>query len=274
MRFDYDAVFLLVVTVSAVTRRSHNPATATPDSFNTATVWPHPLSLATTHGISLPVGTEMFHFPTFPPHTLYIQVRVTTHDCGWVPPFGNPRITVRLPTPRGLSQATTSFFGSWCQGIHPVPLNTSTKKITTQSPSNTHPQGHALMNIFGCSRPLYSSQATDDPTRGSTHLPHPQRSKQLASSQLQSTEEGLWWFAVTRWPVEVHPAIRRLPQDPTVRSSTPTPATNQRSNPHKRGVLTSRHTCKHLVNVPPRAPPPARTASAWLNKTLCSLERR
>lgn len=29
---------------------------------------------------SLPVGTEMFHFPTFPPHTLYIQMRVTTHN--------------------------------------------------------------------------------------------------------------------------------------------------------------------------------------------------
>jgi hypothetical protein len=26
---------------------------------------------------SLPTGTEMFHFPAFPPHTLYIQVRVT-----------------------------------------------------------------------------------------------------------------------------------------------------------------------------------------------------
>ena len=26
---------------------------------------------------SLPAGTEMFHFPAFPPHTLYIQVRVT-----------------------------------------------------------------------------------------------------------------------------------------------------------------------------------------------------
>ncbi len=28
---------------------------------------------------SLPVGTEMFHFPTFPPHTLYIQLLVTGH---------------------------------------------------------------------------------------------------------------------------------------------------------------------------------------------------
>ena len=61
---------------------------------------------------SLPVGTEMFHFPTFPPHTLYIQGRVTGHDSSWVSPFGHPRINARLPTPQGLSQAPTSFIGS------------------------------------------------------------------------------------------------------------------------------------------------------------------
>ena len=71
---------------------------------------------------SLPVGTEMFHFPTFPPHTLCVQMWVTGHDSSWVSPFGNPRITARLPTPRGLSQASTSFIGSWCQGIHHVPF--------------------------------------------------------------------------------------------------------------------------------------------------------
>jgi hypothetical protein len=71
---------------------------------------------------SLPVGTEMFHFPTFPPDTLCVQVRVTGHDSSWVSPFGHPRITARLPTPRGLSQAPTSFIGSWCQGIHHVHL--------------------------------------------------------------------------------------------------------------------------------------------------------
>ena len=31
---------------------------------------------------SLPVGTEMFHFPTFPPHTLCVQMRVTTSPHG------------------------------------------------------------------------------------------------------------------------------------------------------------------------------------------------
>ena len=67
---------------------------------------------------SLPVGTEMFHFPTFPPHTLYIQVQATRHHSCWVSPFGHPRITARLTAPRGLSQPPTSFIGSWCQGIH------------------------------------------------------------------------------------------------------------------------------------------------------------
>ena len=32
--------------------------------------------------------------------------------------FGDPRIEARLPAPRGLSQVTTSFIGSWCLGIH------------------------------------------------------------------------------------------------------------------------------------------------------------
>lgn len=69
---------------------------------------------------SLPVGTEMFHFPTFPLPALYIQAGVTRYDKrpGGVSPFGNPRITARLSAPRGLSQITTSFFGSRCQGIH------------------------------------------------------------------------------------------------------------------------------------------------------------
>jgi hypothetical protein len=73
---------------------------------------------------SLPDGTEMFHFPSFPPNTLYIQVQVTGHISSRVTPFGNPRITARLPAPRGLSQAPTSFIGSWCQDIHRMPLKT------------------------------------------------------------------------------------------------------------------------------------------------------
>jgi hypothetical protein len=64
---------------------------------------------------SLPAGTEMFHFPAFPPHTLCVQMRVTRsrkNAPGGVSPFGHPGITVRLSTPPGLSQIPTSFFGS------------------------------------------------------------------------------------------------------------------------------------------------------------------
>ena len=61
---------------------------------------------------SLPVGTEMFHFPTFPPPALFFQAGVTGHDSSRVSPFGHPRITARLTAPRGLSQPPTSFIGS------------------------------------------------------------------------------------------------------------------------------------------------------------------
>lgn len=93
---------------------------------------------------SLPVGTEMFHFPTFPPHALCVQAWVTGHDSCRVSPFGNPRIKARSAAPLGLSQPPTSFFGSWCQGIHRAPLLT-------------------WLQRFRCSRPLCSSQGTGDP---------------------------------------------------------------------------------------------------------------
>ena len=100
--------------------------------------------------LSLPVGTEMFHFPTFPPPALYIQAGVTGLASSRVSPFGNPRITVWLSTPRGLSQIPTSFFGSWYQGIHRAPLKTWPQR---------------------CSRPLCSSQNTGGtpPHAGANH---------------------------------------------------------------------------------------------------------
>lgn len=81
----------------------------------------------------------MFHFPTFPPAALCVQAVATAVSCRRVSPFGYPRITAWLAAPRGLSQPPTSFFGSWCQGIHHVPLLTWSQR---------------------CSRPLCSSQGT------------------------------------------------------------------------------------------------------------------
>ena len=113
---------------------------------------------------SLPVGTEMFHFPTFPPHALCVQARVTPHDWCGVPPFGNPRINARLTAPRGLSQPPTSFIGSWCQGIHRVPLTTWPHKKPTHHPRKDSDEraykNSRLTRVRRCSRPLCSSQPT------------------------------------------------------------------------------------------------------------------
>ena len=42
--------------------------------------------------LSLPVGTEMFHFPTLPPPALCVQAGATDHYVSQVSPFGNPRV--------------------------------------------------------------------------------------------------------------------------------------------------------------------------------------
>jgi hypothetical protein len=164
----------------------------------------------------------MFHFPAFPPHTLYIQVRVTAGnkpDCR-VTPFGHPRITARLATPRGLSQPPTSFIGSWCQGIH-----------------------HALLVAWPqrCSRPLCSSQTTNNPTTN-PHLQAPTKT---------TGTHGLWSGRLViqkkqpRPPTQTprhaeaaHPnrhvswqmARGPFPQDPT--GCTRTPPTHPEPDPH------------------------------------------
>ena len=102
----------------------------------------HPLSLATTHGISTPAGTEMFHFPASPPAPYDIQTRVTPHNGRRVPPFGNPRITARKPAPRGISQATASFIGPRCQGIHRTLIKTNnTQQHNTRRTRDAHHTG-------------------------------------------------------------------------------------------------------------------------------------
>ena len=141
----------------------------------------HPLPLATTHGISTPAGTEMFHFPASPPAPYDIQTRVTPHNGRRVPPFGNPRITARKPAPRGISQATASFIGPRCQGIHRTLIKTNnTQQHNTRRTRDAHhnrraphdepnkknkqtgdqQHNHDTAAARRCSRPLCSSQPT------------------------------------------------------------------------------------------------------------------
>ena len=78
---------------------------------------------------SFPVGTEMVHFPTFASLDLWIQLRDS-----WA--FTQEGFPIRTfpdqcsrATPRSLSQATTSFIASDCQGIHRMALIVTGKQI-------------------------------------------------------------------------------------------------------------------------------------------------
>src|SRR5439155_24699380 len=65
--------------------------------------------LAESRLISLPAGTEMFHFPAFASMRLCIQRMMTVHYHGRVAPFGHLRTNPCLAAPRSLSQPATSF---------------------------------------------------------------------------------------------------------------------------------------------------------------------
>ena len=72
--------------------------------------------------ISVPLPTEMFQFRRFASPLLCIRRGMTL--AGRVSPFGNLRIKARLPAPRSLSQAATSFVACRRQGIHHMHLFT------------------------------------------------------------------------------------------------------------------------------------------------------
>lgn len=80
--------------------------------------------------LSFPVVTEMFHFSTFAPSSYAFGTR---YPCGWVAPFGNPRIAALLPAPLGLSQVYASFIASQCQDIHCAPLLLDHTNLTPRS---------------------------------------------------------------------------------------------------------------------------------------------
>src|SRR4051794_17267760 len=115
----------------------------------------------------------MFHFPTFPPHALCVQARVTPHDWCGVPPFGHPRINARLAAPRGLTQPPTSFIGSWCPGIHRVPLTTWPHKNPTHQPPSTDPKTSKKHRWGGPKKTSLQSQKMLPPTVHFSPPDHP-----------------------------------------------------------------------------------------------------
>lgn len=77
------------------------------------------------------------------------------HISGRVSPFRHPRIKARLPAPRGLSQAPTSFIASRCQGIHHTLLTASSTRPPTGRTGHQSGQriGHDLHPMTRCTSP-------------------------------------------------------------------------------------------------------------------------
>ncbi len=91
----------------------------------TCPVWADPLSLATTQGVSVDFLSSGYLDVSVPPLAsawLCIHHAVTPHYRRRVSPFGNPRVKGCSTPHRGLSQSSTPFIDSRCQGIHRVPL--------------------------------------------------------------------------------------------------------------------------------------------------------
>ena len=180
----------------------------------------HPLPLATTHGISTPAGTEMFHFPASPPAPYELQTRVTPHDGRRVPPFGNPRITARKPAPRGISQATTSFIGPRCQGIHRTLKNQRTAHNTQQ---RTH-VGHRRPHGTGPAQPTLCRAAHAHPPD-----PHPpdQRGGQEGPGGGEPKQQKTFLMLASTMQFTTNP-----PETPRNRATPP--KTRPRANPGSR----------------------------------------
>ena len=240
--------------VGAGARDPATPRAQPPTGITRARFGHHPLSLATTHGISFPAGTEMFHFPAYPPHTA-----VPAHDGRWVPPFGNPRIKALLAAPRGISQPQTSFIGPVCQGIHHTPLQaTHTTKVhgrkiplansqtTNHHTKNDHKTIETnnrvrfeinsktkIQKLLFCSRPLSSSQATTH-----RHAIAPAHGRPPGTTGIESRQaKSLGWRSGSPKAHPHHPGTHRTTgrAKPTTSS---TPATPPPSHHATRGAHT------------------------------------
>ena len=161
-------------------------------------VWSDPLSLATTHGVSLPAGTEMFHFPAYPRNN---KVPCRPMTAGGLPhsEILGSKPCWRLPEAYRILKRPSSVLSAKASTIRPSGRHTPRKTLmiaflrqTTNHHTvkndhktidletrlqKTEPGEIAIKQTMTeksshCSRPLSSSQTT---TR---HHPHPKPTKE------------------------------------------------------------------------------------------------
>ena len=206
-----------------------------------------------------------FTSPRSPHHPIHVQMMVAQHNPGQVPPFGHPRIKARSPTPRGISQAATSFISSWCQGIHRMPHKTTQQKTHPQTHhhNSSRPTGrtppHTPRANAGrttkkgdarrqqrCSQPLYKSQTTHHNHHNPSTRPGPGG---RAEPNTPPTKTG-----GGPPPKEGATGVGREPDSAPVRPQQQSP----HAQPHNEDAP-HQHTASRTHAPPSTAPPPAPT---------------
>ena len=111
-------------------RIGHDPDTSSPDPRHATRVRLHMPGLGSPFRSPLLGESRLISFPRVLrcvsslaclPAPMYSALNDAALPASGLP-FGDPRVNACSATHRGLSQPSTSFFGSWCQGIHRVPL--------------------------------------------------------------------------------------------------------------------------------------------------------
>jgi hypothetical protein len=122
--------------------RSHNPHVTTPIRLTSRGFGLVPVRsplLRESLLISLPPGTEMFHFPGLAPLTLWIQVKGPAALPQGVAPFGNPRINAcsQLPEAYRSRPRPSSPPDAKASTVRPCSLDLASR-LEMQGPSDPY----------------------------------------------------------------------------------------------------------------------------------------
>jgi hypothetical protein len=152
--------------------------------------WPHPLSLATTRGVSrkpseqvrrapflmsFPPATEMFQFAGFASPSYEFRKRYPRLAPRVGCPIRKPRDHRSLASPPGFSQRAASFLASQCQGIPRMPFSSLSPRPPRAKPKDRRklPRRHSRIRRPKAPRNAARRPSPADPGMVLTKKPSP-----------------------------------------------------------------------------------------------------
>jgi hypothetical protein len=158
--------------------RSHNPRVTTPIRLTSRRFGLFPVRsplLGESRLISLPPGTEMFHFPGLAPSPLWIQGKGSVASPQWVAPFGNPRINARSQLPEAYRSRPrpSSPPDAKASTVRPCSLDRSShlEMYGPSDPYGNRPSTTRLSKISGHPAPGHHGTALESPPAALPWLP-------------------------------------------------------------------------------------------------------